>query len=191
MKKLFLMGTSKNLFSAAILIIMALPAGVSAMPPQKSPHETKAVETGVITGRLLKDGKTPLAGKTVVLEIFQGGGLVLAIPKQTDPSGRYIFKNIFRTPEFEYSVSAGHDGKTYRTDLVTLAREEKERLLDLAVGAGAKEAAPLPPEPPLPDEEHVSGGEMHQHHKDTGQYKLLAVLLSIGAIGYAIYRRKK
>lgn len=176
-----------------VLFFLTLASATHAMPPSESPHKASAIETGVITGKLLKDGKAPLAGETVVLEIFQGGSLVLAIPKQTDAAGRYEFKNIFQTPEFEYAISSELDGKTYRTDLVSLKKGEKERVLNLTAGAGAKEAAPLPPPPPLqpPDEEKGHSTEMHRHYKDTGQYKLLAILLSIGAIGYAIYRRKK
>ena len=110
-----------------------------AQPAQKPPHEAGAVETGVITGTLLKDGKGPLGEHVVTLEILSGHQLILTLPKKTDAKGAYQFKNIFMSPDFSYAISTEFEGKTYRAGFVSLKNGEKNKQLDLAVGAGEVE----------------------------------------------------
>ncbi|MBI2341256.1 MAG: hypothetical protein HYU98_00780, partial [Deltaproteobacteria bacterium] len=130
---------------ASSLMLLAMTAHSFAQSTQKAPHEANAVETGVITGTLLKDGKSPLGGHIVTLEILNGHQLILTLPKQTDTKGSYQFKNIFQSPEFSYAVSTEFEGKTYRTNFVSLKEGEKSKKLDIAVGSSAKEGPPLPP----------------------------------------------
>ena len=157
----------------------------------KSPHQGMNEATGVITGKVLKDGKTPLAGATVTLEILRDHRVVLAIPKEADKEGRYQFKNIFKSSEFSYAVSTEFEGKTYRSPFTSLSKNESSKKVDLKVGPGAKEGPPLPP--PV-DEKTMNETEMGEHahaSKKFSDYQLLAVILAIAAISYAIYQRKK
>lgn len=166
-----------------------------AQPAQKPPHEAGAVETGVITGTLLKDGKGPLGEHVVTLEILSGHQLILTLPKKTDAKGAYQFKNIFMSPDFSYAISTEFEGKTYRAGFVSLKNGEKNKQLDLAVGAGAKEGIPLPP--PIDEEtgQMMGGSEIPHEHgvakKKLNEYQLLAIILSIGVIGYAVWRKRR
>jgi hypothetical protein len=158
----------------------------------KPPHEAGAVETGIITGTLLKDGKSPMGGQIVTLEILNGHQLILTLPKQTDAKGSYQFKNIFMSPDFSYAVSAEFEGKIYRAGFISLKSGEKSKKLDLPVGAGVKEGPSLPP----PMNEKRLGDDFpnvptYQHTNVLNEYQLLAIILSIGAIGYAVWRRRK
>lgn len=156
-------------FAIASLLCIAQ---ASAAPPQEEPSPHEASAPGRIVGRLTGEGQAPLPQHTVTLEILRERTLILAIPKQTDANGRYEFKNIFRSPEFSYAVSAQHEGKTYRTPFVSLSTREEQRTLDLATGNGAPEPGPK------------SGDGL-------GQYKLLALILSLVAAGLALAGRRK
>ncbi len=165
-------------------------SAVSIAQP-KAPHDS-AGTTGIITGRLLKDGKAVLGGHQVVLEILSGHKVVLTIPKPTDNNGSYQFKNIFKTPEFAYSISTEFEGKIYRTDFISLGEKDSKKVVDLIVGAGAKDGPQLPP--PMNEEtmkEEGMGEHAHKAPKKFTDYQLLAVILAIAAVGYAIYQRKK
>ncbi len=169
----------------AFLILFVFVSG-SALGKEKmpiSPHANNQVKTGVIKGALLKDGKNPLPGATVVLEIVQGGNLILTIPKRTDPKGAFQFKNIFMSPEFSYAISSEFEGKRYSTDFVSLTEKEIEKRLDLIVGEGGQESPPL--------EESPMNKTDAPAKKGFNEYQLLAIILSIGAIAYAFLRRKK
>lgn len=154
------------------LLVLSASASAQAAPPPGAPSPHEATAPGRIVGRLTGEGQAPLPGHTVTLEILQGRTLILAIPKQTDERGRYEFKNIFRSPEFSYAVSAEHEGKTYRTPFVSLQARDQELTLDLATGNGAPEPGPK------------SGDGL-------GQYKLLALILSLVAAGLALAGRRK
>ncbi len=183
-----------GIFLASCFLLLA--SSVLAQPA-KMPHGTD-VATGIITGKLLKDGKTPLASHQVVLEILSGHKVVLTIPKPTDKDGGYQFKNIFKSPEFAYSVSTEFEGKAYRTEFISLGEKDSKKVVDLVVGAGAKESPSLPP--PMDEktikegmkEEGMGGGE---HTCNMGRkfsdYQLLAIFLAIAAVGYAVYQWKR
>lgn len=158
---------------------------------ETSPHVSTTTEVGRIVGQVLVNGKTPLPNHTAVLEVLKEHSLILAIPKQTDAKGHYEFKNIFRSPDFAYAISSEYNGKTFRTDFVSLGNNENQRTLNLAVGASAAEGPPLPS--PIRDDEVMETQQhTHDHNGESlGQYKLLAALLSIGAIVYAFARRKR
>ena len=186
--------SGSRVFRGALLIFifyfLFLSSALSQQPPA-SPHAKDAAQTGIISGVLLKDGKTPLANYHVRLEIFEGHDLILQIPKLTDSKGAYQFKNIFQTPEFSYSISTEYEKIIYRTDFVSLKHGENLRTLNLAVGQGAKEAPPLPV--PIAEEAQAAGPEVEQAHKDVsaGEYKLIAAMLSLGAVVYAVYKLRK
>ncbi len=159
----------------------------------KMPHGTD-IATGIITGKLLKDGKPALGGHQVVLEILNGHKVVLTIPKPTDNNGNYQFKNIFKSPEFAYSVSTEFEGKTYRTDFISLGEKDSKKVVDLIVGAGAKEGPALPP--PMDEKTMMEGDPGDSEHtcshgRKFSDYQLLAIALAIAAVGYAIYQRKR
>lgn len=168
---------------------MALSSLGLAEPQPKSPHKEAETKTGVITGTLLEDNKTKLSNHQVWIEIMRQGELVLTIPKETDLNGRYQFRNIFQSPEFSYAVGTEYKGRVYRTDAVRLKEGETVKRLDLVVGAGAEAIEPPPP----PVSEAPLKGRGEYARVSTSEYKLLAALLSVGAVGLAFYhaRRKK
>ena len=175
-----------------LCIIFLLCSAVAYAQPMKPPHDTGSVATGVIAGTLLKDGKTPLVGHTVTLEILSGHNLILTLPKETDVKGAYLFKNIFQSPEFSYAISTSFESKTYRTDFISLKKGEKTHKLNLMVGAGVSEGPSLPP--PIDDEKDIqrTGGEhTHMHKRALNEYQMLAIILAVAAVGYAVYQRKK
>ena len=158
---------------------------------QEMPHEGEESETGVITGSLLKDGKVPMPGHMVTLEILKGRQLVLKIPKPTDQNGKFTFKNIFQTPDFKYSVSTELEGKMYRTDFISLKKGESERSLNLVAGTGAKKGPGLPESIPDGGGQMQRGAQPHVHTKSINEYQLLAIILSLAAIAFAIFQWKK
>jgi hypothetical protein len=177
--------------SWVVCLILVLFFSINVVA-QETPHEEEAVETGTITGTLLKDSKTPLPGATVILEILRGQQLVLTIPKQTDQKGRYQFKNIFQTPDFSYAISTKLGAKVFRTEFVSLGKDEKSRKLDLVVGAGGKEGQALPsPMPPAAGMSSGQGREPHVHKTGLNEYQMAAIVLSILAAAFAIYQRRK
>lgn len=176
---------TRKLFIATLVAVTWCAQLYAAVP--ESPHMEVQAQTGVLTGKLLKDGKTPVPNHTVTLEIINRSALVLAIPKQTDSKGQFEFKNIFQSPEFSYAVSAEYDGKLYRTDFVSLKKGEARRALDLQVGMGAIGAQPIMP----PSQEAPPDVKPPRAAKDLGQYKFLAFVLALGAAGLAFFQRRK
>lgn len=171
-------------------IFLVAPQNLLAVD-NKPPH--KEATTGAITGTLLEGGKAPLAGHPVVLEILQGHQLVLTIPKTTDEKGNYRFKNIFQTKDFSYAISTEYNGKIYRTDFISLEQGVTSRRFDLKVGEGVSTGPELPPPMPtqMPEGE-IEGSPEHDHiHKESDtEYKFLAAILGLAALGYAIWQWK-
>ncbi len=170
--------------SAIVLVVMF---SFSAVAADNSPHEAMTNVTGVINGTLLEN-KKPITNHLVNLEILEGHQLVLSIPKKTDMKGGYSFKNIFRSKDFSYSISTEYSGKLYRTDFISLGKDEEVRKLNLFVGAGAESGPSLPP-PEMGGE--IKGGHEDVHKKPINEYYVLTVLLTLCGIGYAIWQRKK
>lgn len=177
----------------ALLLLVVFAGQSHAKPQAKSPHDEGVAVPGIIVGTL-SDGKAPLAGHAVRLEILHGDELALTINKTTDEKGIYQFKNIFQTPEFSYAVSAEHEGKNYRTQFASLKEGQGTLKLDLMVGGAAPEG------PPLPDVADSGSGQRgyqggteggHIHKEPSGEYKLLAVVLGICAAIYAFRIRKR
>lgn len=178
-------------FSLAIAASFLI-AAAHAQAPAK-PHEPGPMASGVIKGRLLKEGK-PMPGHEVVLEVMRQGVAVLSIPKAADVEGRYQFKNIFQSPEFSYAVSAEFEGEIYRTPFISLKAGQGEARLDLKVGPGQESAAGIGEED-TGAEAQGAGPQMerheHLHKESTAEYKLLAVILSIAAVGLALWQKKR
>lgn len=186
------------IFFAVLTVFVFIKMASAAKAPEghpapASPHGSDAEqETGIISGTLLRDGKTPLASQRVALEIMRDEVPVLALPKETDSKGEYQFKNIFQTEEYTYAISTEYEGKIYRTDFVSLKKGEKVRKLDLNVGAGAKEASSLPHQEEVAGMDDEDHSHMHgEKAKTFNEYKLLALLAAIGVIIWAFVKRKK
>ena len=180
---------NKNKFLVFIVFYILLSLPLYAEPISTSPHQKATVESGIITGTLLKEGREPLAGYEVRLEILQQHNLILSIPKPTDEKGQFQFKNIFQSPDFMYAVSTEYEDMTYRTDFVSLKKGEQVRKLNLIVGKSAKQGPQLPPT--MPEEMTKPHAKSMLQKIGTDEYKLIAVILSLVAVGYALYRRKK
>jgi len=174
--------------------LCAAPGGdpMAEVAKQVSPHSGQAVETGVIEG-VLKNGNKPLAGAKVMIEVVEMGEVILTLPKTTDEKGAYTFKNIFKTPDFAYSVSTEFEGKVYRAGPVSLKPGESMKRLDLLVGAGQKEAYPVAKSNGRATQEDMdmTGAGQEQFKKQPiGEYKVLAAMGAVGAVVFAFWQRK-
>lgn len=161
-----------------------------AMPPTQSPHEKQIMDTGIITGALLSEPNKPISNQDVILEVYERGNLILSLPKKTDTKGVYQFKNIFQTPDFTYSISANIDGNLYRTSTVSLSKDEKTKKMDLVINQQTivNTAATTG----KTEEEHSKNcPTCASHSPKIDEYKIVAIILSLLAIGYAIYLKKK
>lgn len=168
-----------NLKTFAILIcasIMSLQTAVLAAPSMPAnPHEQAPKETGIITGVLRSPSGEAIGGHQVSLNIFQMDQMVLKLPKKTDPSGKYQFRNIFPSTDFHYIIDTEYEGKLYSTKPASLSPKEKLIQLDLVIGNDSMVQS-------------EAAGEMEHNHDE---YQILAILLSIGVIGYLVFSRKK
>lgn len=173
----------------ACAFIMSLQNVVLAAPPlPANPHEEAPKETGTITGVLRSPDGGALGEYPVSLDIFHKDQMVLKIPKKTDPDGKYQFKNIFQSPDFHYIVNTEYEGKLYATKPVSLGPKESLLRLDLALGNESLISS-------------EAAGEMEHKHDECptckskktsiNEYQILAVLLSLGVIGYLVFFRKK
>jgi len=179
----------KRTFGMAVCILLiCLAARLHAQPGMKDPHEGTAATTGVIVGTLYDEDNKPLGQHKVVLEIFHEKNMILAIPKNTAPDGAYRFKNIFQRPGFSYFVTTRYRDGLYSTPAVKLRPGEKERKVDLVIGAESKveerSAQPMP---------HAHGSMVKEKSWwPFDVYQTLAILLSIAAIVYVLFliRRK-
>lgn len=169
-------GNPVKTFKCILILIIAFTGilastHLSAQPTPDSPHQAPGGNTGTITGRLLGADGLPVKRHLVTLNILRRGNVILTIPKWTDDQGLYNFKNIFQSLDFSYGISAEYKGQTYRSELISLKPGEESRKLDLFIGG-----------------EEVA---VHKHEKSTSEYKFLAIILSIAAIGYALYQKRR
>lgn len=122
-----------------VMIILMLVNGVTpawaqapAVPADMTPPKMMEllkdsplgkIATGQIHGRLSLNGKA-LPQHTVIIQVQQDGQTVLTLPKKTNDAGDYLFKNIFRDPQFSYTLFAEHEGHVYRLPPVQLAAKQ-------------------------------------------------------------------
>lgn len=165
-----------------LIPLLFISANLLGMPQMKAPHDSDGA-SGIINGKLLKDGKTPLADHPVVLEIISGDQMVLSIPKKTDKNGGYQFKNIFKTGEFAYVISAEVDGRLFKTDFISLKKNESVKTVNLNVGEGFEEESAIQ----FPSAQKM---EMKYAKKRFSEYQIFAVIMSLIAIAFAIYQRR-
>lgn len=151
-----------------------------------NPHEGSQKEVGVITGALRVESGNAIPEHAVLLNVFHKDQMVLQIPKKTDSEGKYQFKNIFRSPDFHYIISAEYEGKLYGTKPISLDPKQSLIQLDLNLGNETLSAG--------------GGGEEHKHDEcptckgrktSINEYQILAILLSVGVIVYLVFFRKK
>lgn len=151
-----------------------------------NPHKEVSKETGVIMGVLSSPNGEALGEHPVSLEVFHNRQPVLKIPKKTDSAGNYQFKNIFRSPDFHYIVSSEYEGKTYSTEPASLGNKESPLLLNLNLGKGS-----------LISKENAADKPDHdcavckKKGMPIDEYQALAILLSIGAVCYVVFFRKR
>lgn len=176
-----------------VLVILSALFATGLQAEEKkvmTPHEDSGVKTGILTGTLLK-GSEPLGNYQIVLEVLSGHKIILTLPKETDPNGKYLFKNIFQSPEFTYAVSANYEGTVYRSNFVSLAPGENSKTLDLVIKEG--ETGPKLPSdnitavPAGTGDDGANADHSHIALKGFGQYKYLAIILSIAAAALAFF----
>jgi hypothetical protein len=181
---------TRIVLSIAVILIVG---SAFAMPPSASPDQPphSKMQVGEIHGTLLKDGK-PQAGKQVVIQVQQDGQTLLTLPKTTGPKGEFVFKNIFRDPQYSYTLLTEEDGKIYHEGPLKMgAKQEvlKVRFEITHQHSAEMSADALPPESP----------RMMPQGKVQGQWQqqqLTSILLSAGVLvvlAYALgrYQRKK
>lgn len=182
----------KALLALFLLMVSSIafampPAGTdaAAMPPHSK------TEVGEIHGTLTKDGK-PQSGKQVVIQVQQDGQTLLTLPKTTGPKGEFVFKNIFRDPQYSYTLLTEDDGKIYQEGPLKLTAKQdvlKVRFEIKHEHSAEMNADALPPESP----------RMMPHGKAEGQWQqqqmtsivLSAIVLIILAYAFGRYQRKK
>lgn len=160
-----------------------MPAGDAAQPPHSK------MEVGQLEGTLTKNGK-PQAGKEVVIQVQQGGQVLLTLPKKTDEKGQFIFKNIFKDPQYSYTLMTEDDGKVYRHGPLQLTGKQTTLKVAFAIkpeAAADLHAEPMPPESP----------RAMPHNKAPDQWeqqKTVSVLLAglvLALMAYALGRHQK
>lgn len=69
---------------------------------------------GQLVGEIFtEDGngkRAPVGGQTLNLVVLQNGEPVLKLQKVSDKEGKFLFKNIFDDPAFEYAIEASYEG---------------------------------------------------------------------------------
>lgn len=171
-----------------VFAMVAIVGSVNAMPPEMAGK----MQVGEIRGTLIKEGK-PQSGQQVVIQVQQNGQTLLTLPKTTDAKGEFIFKNIFRDPQYSYTLLAEAAGVVYRNGPLHLSGKQevlKVRFELVPKNAVDMAAEPLPPESPRME---------HSHEKVAGQWQqqqLTSIILSamvLIALAYAAgrYQRKK
>lgn len=143
------------------------------------------IPVGVLQGVLQKDGR-PLANHLVIIQVRQGGEQVLTLPKTTDAHGRFEFKNIFRDPQFAYTLFTESDGKVYKLPPLTPTAAQEKYSVTFAIGpetlAGELSASEtLPANSPRMAEPVKQAGEWQWH-------QLSAILLSCAVLVVLAYQ---
>lgn len=181
----------KAYVATIVFLITSFALPLHAQAPEMSPHEAKRGKTGVLVGTVIKGKSVPLGEQSVALEIFHRGRPVLTIPKRTGADGSYQFKNIFRNPDFSYVISTSYNGTTHRTKPASLGMDEDSITLNLDVSATP--STPTTPATPSAVAKPPHGKYLMRKKGGwpfTG-YQTLAIILSIIAIGGAVYVVRK
>ncbi len=166
-----------------------------AMPPSGgetsgAPPHTK-MDVGQMEGTLSKNGR-PQVGKEIVIQVQQGGQILLTLPKKTDEKGQFVFKNIFKDPQYSYFLLTEDEGRVYRHGPVQLTGKQDTVKVVFAIkpeNAIEMNAAPMPPESP----------RMMSHEKAPGQWQqqqvmsivLAGLVLALMAYTLGRYQKKK
>lgn len=127
------------MFLCTILWFLAGVANAEA--PQMPPHATGDVPTGIVLGRLVlvdeNQKKTPLPGANVGIMVFHRGERVLMLDKTSDDQGNFIFKNIFRDPDYAYSLGSIYQDVLHVFPRFSLAADQEEHRVEFLVGPGS------------------------------------------------------
>ncbi len=146
------------------------------------------IPIGVLSGVLKKDGQ-PLANHLVIIQVRQGGEQVLTLPKTTDAQGQFEFKNIFRDPQFAYTLFSESDGKVYKLPPLTPSAAREKYAVTFEIGpatlAGELSASEtMPANSPRMNEPVKQAGEWQWH-------QLSAIFLSCGVLIVLAYQLGK
>lgn len=157
----------------------------SEMMDQLKDSPLGKIPIGVLQGVLHKDGKS-LPNHLVIIQVRQDGEQVLTLPKTTDAQGRFEFKNIFRDPQFAYTLFTESDGKVYKLPPLTPSAAQEKYSVTFAVGpetlAGELSASEtLPANSPRMAGPVKQAGEWQWH-------QLSAILLSCAVLIVLAYQ---
>lgn len=149
------------------------------------------MEVGQLEGTLTKDGK-PQAAKEIVIQVMQGEQVLLTLPKKTDEKGQFVFKNIFKDPQYSYILLTEDDGKVYRHGPLQLTGKQNVLKVvfaikpEAAVDVGAQSLAPDNPRA-MP---HGKAPDQWQQQQ-TVSIILAALVLAFMAYALGRYKKKK
>jgi hypothetical protein len=185
----------KKTIIIAVAWVLVMGVQAQAMPGMGAPADGQPphsqVEVGRIEGTLLKDGK-PQAGKDVVIQVEQGGQTLLTLPKKTDEKGQFVFKNIFKDPQYHYFLLAEDGGKVYRHGPLQLTGKQESLKTIFAltpehvVEMGGE---PLPPESPRAAPVAKLQGQWEHYQVVTIFLSVLILVVMAYSVGR--YQRKK
>ncbi|PIR19856.1 MAG: hypothetical protein COV45_09395 [Deltaproteobacteria bacterium CG11_big_fil_rev_8_21_14_0_20_47_16] len=174
----------RKLFVLLTLIFASHVAHAQSMADQLKNSPLGKIPVGVLTGVLTKEGK-PLANYPLVIQVQQSGQTVLTLPKNTDANGTFEFKNIFRAPEFSYSVFSEDAGKVYRYGPFAM----KDAKLKISFAISAKtEIGEMPSQP------KAAASEPVPEKGEWVWYQVVALLMLgavLGALGTVIVNRRR
>lgn len=180
---------------AVLIMLFASWAQAQGMPPIASdsaaqpPHSK--METGQLEGTLTKDGK-PQAGREIVIQVQQGGQVLLTLPKKTDGKGQFIFKNIFKDPQYSYILLTEDDGKIYRHGPLQLTGKQDALKVVFAIKPEAvvdMDSQPMAPDNPRAMSHGKAPDQWQQ--QQTISIVLAGLVLAIMAYALGRYQKKK
>lgn len=178
-----------------LIMLFASWANAQGMPPMSAgdasqpPHSK--MEVGQLEGTLTKNGK-PQAGKEIVIQVQQGGQVLLTLPKKTDEKGQFIFKNIFKDPQYSYTLMTEDEGKVYRHGPLQLTGKQTSLKVAFAIKPDAEvdTNAVSPP----PDGQHGMSHEKAPNQweqQQTVSIVLAGLVLALMAYALGRYQKKK
>lgn len=179
----------------ALLLFLASWAYAQGMPPGMAeaagqpPHSK--IEVGQLEGTLTKDGK-PQAGKEIVIQVQQGGQTLLSLPKKTDEKGQFVFKNIFKDPQYSYLLLTEDDGKVYRHGPLQLGSKQNSLKVAFAIrpeNAVEMNAPSMPPESPRMMSQGKAPGQWQREQMVT--IVLAGLVLVVMAYVVGRYQKKQ
>lgn len=179
-----------------LIMLVASWAHAQGMPPmnaeasgQTMPHSEMKV--GQFEGTLIKNGK-PQAGKEIVIQVKQGGQVLLTLPKKTDDKGQFVFKNIFKDPQYSYLLMTEDEGKLYRHGPLQLTEKQDSLKVTFTIkpeNAADMNAEPMAPESPraMPHDKAPDQWQQQQ----TVSLVLAGLVLALVAYTLGRYQKKK